>query len=380
MSTTKTLGESFGLTESLTMTGEGPAARRAARRARASTHVGYRTALLEAKAILESAWAGDKAAGIRLNEAITTSDLFKSAAGEVLDTMTLASYEDIATQWTKFAARTTVPNFKPKRILDLHNSRRGLARVPEKTNYPIAKTDMEERFISVGKFGEQFGYTFEARLNDEYGELEQVPNGWAVNCRYTEDDEALEQLADGVTGAPNPEFFNAGNGNLMTGTLDFDNLETAYTTVTTKRSSDGRLRSPGPLQLIVGPALSMQAERLINTSWARRTLADGSVIEEPNPLRGKFTVTVMDNLPGTAWFLVPLPSAPRPAFYVAFLRGFETPDVRFKNDQGQRVGGGAIPAEQGSFDNDTVWYRVRHIVGAAAGDPLFTMASDGLSA
>src|SRR5690606_2300831 len=160
--------------------GEGPAMRRARRDQRAKESAPYRRALVEAKAILDAAWAGDKMAGIRLNEAITTSDLFRSATGEVLDTMTLAAYEDVPTQWQKFAARTTVPNFKPKRLLDLQGNRAGLPRVPEKTNYPIADAEMAERLISVGKFGQQHGYTFEARLNDEYGELQQIPNGWAI--------------------------------------------------------------------------------------------------------------------------------------------------------------------------------------------------------
>lgn len=370
-------GESFGLTGNLTMVGEGPAMRRARRDQCARESAGYRRSLIEAKAILDSAWAGDKMAGIRLNEAITTSDLFRSATGEVLDTMTLASYEDTPTQWTKFAARTTVPNFKAKRLLDLIGNRAGLPRVPEKTNYPIASAETAERFISVGKFGQQHGYTFEARQNDEYGELQQIPNGWAVNSRYTEDDNALEQLADPTTGAPNTEFFNADNGNLGGGELTAANLQAGFTAVTTKRDSDGRIRRPGPIQLVVGPALQMEAERLLNTTEIRYTDADGRTVVETNPMRGKVTLTVLENLPGTAWFLMPAPNAPRPAFYVAFLTGFETPDVRYKNDQGRRLGGGDIPAEDGSFDNDTVWFRVRHIVGAAGGDPLFTYASDG---
>lgn len=379
MSNVKIAGEAFGLSPAMQMVGEGPAVRRRRRDARAAESAGYRRQLMEAHAILTDAWAGDKAAGLLLNEAMTTSDLFRSATGEVLDTMTLAAYEDVAPQWSKFAARTTVPNFKPKRLLDMQNSRSGLRRVPEKTNYPLASTSMEERTIAVAKFGEQFGYTFEARLNDEYGELQQIPNGWAVNARYTEDDEALAQLADGSTGAPNPAFFNVGNENLGAGELTAANLQAAYTTVTTKRSADNRIRRPGPLQLVVGPALELQAERLLNTTEIRYTDSEGATVIETNPMRGKVTVTVLENLPGTSWFIIPAASAPRPAFYVAFLTGFETPDVRFKNDQGQRLGGGSIPAEQGSFDNDTVWYRVRHIVGAATGDPLFTWASDGLA-
>src|SRR5690606_34950411 len=175
--------------------------------------------------------------------------------------------------------------------------------VPEKTNYPIADSSMDERTIAVEKFGEQYGYTFEARLNDEYGELQQIPNGWAVNARYTEDDNALAQLASPTTGAPNPAFFNVGNANLGTGALTSENLMTAITAVSTKRDSQGRIRRPGPLQLVVGPALQMTAERILNVAEWRRTDADGTTFLEPNPVRGRLTLEVMENLPGAAWFV-----------------------------------------------------------------------------
>lgn len=369
------IGESFGLTNDLTMVGEGPEARRRARDARAQANPRYAQALLEADAMLSAAWAGDKAALLRVNEAITTSDLFKSATGEVLDTMTLAAYQEQTTQWTKFAARTTVRNFKSKKLRDFTGASQRLPSVPEHSNYPIADADLVERLISVGKFGEQYGYTLEARVNDDIGELNQVPNSWASKARYTEDDEAIELLADPTTGAPNTEFFNAGNGNLGTGVLDFDNLSAAYTQVTTKRDENGRIRTPGPLQLVVGPANALRAEQIMNTTEVQ--IGTDPRLRQTNPLRGKMTLTVLDNLPGNAWFILPMPTAPRPAFYVAFLTGFETPDLRYKSDQGNRMGGGSIPADQGSFNDDTIWYRVRHIVGAAAGDPLFTYASDG---
>lgn len=379
MTNTILIGESFGLDANLTMSGEGPAARRRRVRERARSNPGYRRALTEAKSLLEAAWAGDRVASIRVNEAMTTSDLFKSAAGEVLDVELLQAYDEQPVQWNKFAARTTVRNFKPKRLRELIGSTATLARVPEHTNYPEAKHDVAERQIAVAKFGEQFGYTFEARVNDEIGELQAVPGGWATKARYTEDDAALESLANPVTGAPSTAFFNAGNGNLGTGALTADRLQTAITTVSTKRDKNGRLRTPGPLQLVVGPALQIAAERILNTTEIRSTDANGNTVITTNPLRGKVTLTVLANLPGTAWFVIPMPTAPRPAFYVAFLAGFETPDLRYKADQGQ-IGGGDVPVDQGSFDDDTIYYRCRHIVGAASGDPLFTYASDGLGA
>ncbi|WP_152185346.1 Mu-like prophage major head subunit gpT family protein [Segeticoccus rhizosphaerae] len=367
-------GEAFGLSPELTMVGEGPRARR--ERERASERM--RRAMVEAKAMLEAAWGGDPLARIRVNEAITTSDLFKSAAGAVLDREMLAAYQTVTPSWQAYAAPTFVKDFKPKTLTELIGNTGALPKVPEHTNYPIAQSDAAERQIRVAKFGQQYGYTLEARINDDIGELQSVPNGWAAQATATEAHNALSQLANPLTGAPNTAFFTGGN--LGTGALTADNLQTAYTAVTTKRDKDGALLVAPAMQLVVGPALQFTAERILNTSEIRTTVGSDTFIQS-NPFSGKVKLTVLSDLPGTAWFLLPVPQAGRKsAFYVAHLRGFETPDLRAKADQGVRIGGGAIPAGEGSFDDDTIWFRVRHITGAAPGDPTFTYASDGIAA
>jgi hypothetical protein len=378
MSTAIFRPETFGLSRDLTMVGEGPRARRNRERASES----MRRAAVEAKALLEAAWAGDPVARLRVNEAITTSDLFKSAAGVVLDRLLLADYERTAGgTWSRFSARTTVKDFKPKQLVELSSNTGGLPKVPEHTNYTKANVGATERFIQVAKFGEQYGYTFEARVNDDIGELEQVPAGWAYQATATEDQASLEQLANPLTGAPNTAFFTAGNGNIGTGALTADNLQAGYTTATTKRDKDGKLLIAPAMQLAVGPALQFTAERIMNTTEIRTTDGDGNTVIQTNPFKGKVTLTVLPNLPGTAWFLLPVPQPGRKnAFYTAFLTGYETPDLRAKADQGVRFGGGSINPADGSFDDDTIWFRVRHIVGAAQGDPTFTYASDGIAA
>ena len=368
--------ETFSLSSDMVLLGEGPAARRA--RVRASEAM--RKQILSAKDLLEAAWQGDPVARLRVNEAITTSDLFKSATGEVVDRMLLADYEREEPTWQAFAAPTTVKDFKPKTLAELTRNTRGFARVPERSDYPIANTTAAERTIKVNKFGEAFGYTLEARINDELGELQQVPSGWAYQARVTESDVALEQMVNVITGAPNTAFFNVPNDNIGTGALNETNLQAAIVKLTTKKDKDGKLLRAPQLQLVVGPALQFAAERIMNAAELRIVTGSTTSIQ-PNPFKGKVKLTVLADLPGAAWFVLPVPQAGRKnAFYVAKLLGFETPDTRYKADQGQRMGGGSIGVDEGSFDNDTVWFRCRHIVGGASGDPTFTWASDGLGA
>ena len=88
---------------------------------------------------------------------------------------------------------------------------------------------------------------------------------------------------------------------------------------------------------------------------------------------------MLPSLPGTAWFILPVPRAgQKNAIYVGKLIGYETPDIRVQANQGNAIGGGALSPQSGSFDNDTLYMRVRHVVGAAQGDTTFTLASDGL--
>lgn len=322
--------------------------------------------------LLQAAWQGNDRVRHAVNEALTSSDLFVSATGDVFDRELLAQYEQMPRQWQKFATRTTVRDFRPKKLIDLVAGTARFSRVPEHTNYAEAGYSTAERTISVAKFGEAFGYTFEMRVNDQLNELQAVPGSWAQKAIRTEDYEALAQLANPLTGAPNTAFFNVGNGNLGSLALTADNLQTTITAVRTQRDKDGSLLYPGPLKLVVGPAQAFTAQRILSAAELRTVAGQVTTVEQ-NPFSG-ITLEVLDNLPGTAWFVLPATSAPRPSFYVAFLTGYETPDMRVKRDQGQRMGGGDVPVEDGSFEDDTIYFRARHITGAAQGDPKFAYA------
>lgn len=377
MQTTKFMSEAFGLSEDGVIVGESPVARRAALRANPRKA----QAAVEAKKMLTAAWAGDRYATARVNEAITTSDLFRDAVGAVMDVELVQSYQTVSPAWERIARRTTVRNFKPKTLRSLVGTNYALPKVPEHTPYPVAPgLDRKDQQIRVDKFGERYGYTLEARINDEIGELQEVPGQWADVARRTEDDTVLAMLANPVTGAPNTSFFKPANSNIGTGALNPTNLETALNQVVVRRDTSGRLLVAPTLQLVVGPALQFVAQRVLNATEVEITMPDGTKLRQPNPFAGRVTLTIMPNLPGTAWFVMPAPSSTKPAFWVAFLNGYESPEVRQKADQGAQIGGGAIAANEGSFDDDTIWFRVRHIVGATVGDPTFTYASDGLGA
>ena len=361
------VGESFGITEAGTFLSGGPATHRKPSPQRAK-------AIAEAAELWGRAWDGSDRAALLVKEALSTSDLFRSVTGDVLDRELLAKYTDLPVQWTGYAARTRVRNFKPKALVDILGGRTALDPVAELAPYPEAVHDTDEYKIQVGKFGRRFGYSWEAGINDDIDELKQLPANFATAARLTEDRTARSLLVQ-ADGTPNPDFFKSANGNAATtAALDADNLSAAITTVSTKEDAEGNILDPGDLILVVGKAQEMTARRLLNATEIRVTVGTKTTLE-PNWLRGAITLVVDSGIKGTAWFVLPAPTSPRPAFAVAFLTGHETPDIRVADVTGSRPGGGSISPEEGSFNEDGVFYRVRHVVGGATVVPTHTYAS-----
>ena len=118
------LAESFGLNVESGMDGTTNAARRALTPARAK-------ALTEASQLWGKAWAGNRMAAVAVQEALTTSDLFKSATGDLLDRELLATYQDLTPSWQEWASATRVRNFKPKKLVDIMGGKSALDLVPE---------------------------------------------------------------------------------------------------------------------------------------------------------------------------------------------------------------------------------------------------------
>lgn len=370
--------ETFGLTEAGTMPGTSPLVRR-------QYSPQMLAAMDQADRLLESVFHdGNPRAAVALKEALSTSDLFKSATGAVLDQQLLAAYQQQQPQWAQFATRTTVRNFKPKRLVDILGGRSSLSRVPELTEYPGADYKTREYFIQVAKFGRMFGFSWEALLNDDLDELRTIPNAFATAAALTEENAALALIADLSTGAPNTAFFKdysgldpAGpNTTPATAALTTESLAAGITAVKSRKDPEGNLVAPGRLVLVVGPALEMQARQILSATEIRMTSGNRTSVM-PNYLAGAVDLVVHNRLPGNAWFLLPAPTEARPALAVAFLTGYETPDIRQKANQGTRVGGGAIGADEGDFDVDGIYYRCRHVVGAGTVDPLHTYASTG---
>jgi len=366
--------------------------------------------------LVEGALAGDdlaqgaikaevkRAMYMEAEESHSTSD-FPTALKAITTAAFLADYEQINSVYPQFTRPYNVNNLRPQSFYSLAYDTTnlpatnggedgivadgvggisGLPRVPELTEFaPISFVASESSF-GVAKYGARVNFSFEMLLNDEWGVLETLPNQLAVLARNQEDIVATEVLAS-PTG-PNAVFFNATNGNILTGNpaLSIDALTDAAASIRS-RVYNGNPVVANRLAVMVPPALEAEAKRLLGVSAFQITDPVNGVYTYANPT-SDLTLIVNPWLPvidksanvNTTWYMLPYASAGiRPAVVFSKIRGREAPELRIANSTGEYLGGGAVPGREGSFLNDDIEFRIRHFVGAAGIGFETTAVSNG---
>jgi hypothetical protein len=360
----------------------------------------YFTQLNEAYQLFGRAMGGSKRAMLDLVEAFSTDD-FPFLFGDILSRELLPQYQVAPAIWPQFTRRTVTRDFRNHKLVDLLGGQGILDAVPELSEYKARDLDEAEYELRVRKYGARFALSWESLVNDDLGGLDGLPNRLAVSARRTEDHHATSMFV-GAAGPLTTFWQNYGTfdnrataavmGNDSAGNpigdnpdLTVDSLDAAITAIMSRLDEDGAPVMVDGLILVVPPALTNVAARILEARELR--ISEGSNVEiiVGNYLSGQVEPVTNPWLPvidqsgnsSTTWYLLPVPSSPRPALAMGFLRGNETPDLRLKSSDSQRVGGGLMAPEDGSFDNDDIQYRVRHVMGGATVDPFATLASQG---
>jgi len=328
------------------------------------------TQILEARELFQKAMNGNLRARAELEETLTTSD-FPKLLGAAYGRELQGAYGAIAPVWDKFAKRLTVNDFRPKKLIDITGGRGALERVREAAEYPARKASESERSFQVDKYGARFPLTWEMIKNDDLGAFRDFPQRLATAARETEERIALLP------------FFNAGGTGLSTfasaravagQTLSKATLNAGLQAIAQRKDEDGRpVIVPEPI-LMVPTALATVAADIVNVirnedPTTGDVRAGNGLVATPQIVVNPWLDIVGSGYTSIAktWYLQAGPNTTvKPTWGVAFLAGEETPDLRVKNDQGNRVGGGNLGPEEGSFDDDTIQYRVRHVAGGAA--------------
>lgn len=240
----------------------------------------------------------------------------------------------------------------------------------------------------VESYGKKYSTAWQDIIDDssDLGTFDRLPETLAQSAIATEES-FLNDLFMTTTGWLT-SVFSTGNGGVapLTSTLTFDNLVVAmkhFGKMTTP--TDGHPMPVEPKYLMVGPALRMDALRLLNSTELIVSANGGTrnVIQALNlelivnpwlPLK-MTSGTIGD----TAWGLFADPNTLSvPLAEHGLLRGHETPEILMKASNQSLVSGGQLSPMDGDFDRMGIeWKIMMYFGGTATGDARGAVVSNG---
>jgi hypothetical protein len=332
--------------------------------------------------------------GAAMEEAATTSD-FPILLGMILDQTLLTQYKMILPDWKEYIDTGTQSDFRPSQLVKLWGLEGALPPVAQGGEYNEVYTAEGKVSIQLSKFGKQFGLTWEDVLNDRLGVFTDAAKKLAQSAQRTEY-RAVTNLYSSATG-PNATLFSSAAGNpASTITHPVDgalvknstnlpltaaNLATVIGLIRRQRDVEGEPLLFEKIHVVVPSALDIQLRRILNpasiivsggdsTAGAKaqqftslNILNQYSIVPHVNPYLDSIDLTA--NASGTWYVFVDKNDAPAVQFN--YLRGHETPEVFRKMANATGVDGGGEAME--SFEDDKMWWKVRHVFGGTTIDP-----------
>jgi len=324
----------------------------------------------------------------RFVETISTSDA-PLALAQVININVLPQYAATQPIWSQFSSRRVVRDFQNVKFIDIVGNFEKLQNagdqpvgvlpvIPELAPYPYVSITSTEVEANVNKRGAKFGFSWEEYKNDPVGFLADFPRQLAELAVNTEDWVTTDTLVNGVTAASQ---FDPGTG-VSDPALSYDAVQQASQQVA-YRQVGGRYVRVNRFILMVPPALELTAQYIVNRT--NITITEGDVqfgVGSFNPL-GNISVVVNPWLESaTEWYMLPDPSAAgRPAIATMFQAGEEAPTLLVNGLQGGFYPSGAqAPWSVGSFDNDSIDFKLRTVGGAGLITEEAIVWSDGTDA
>lgn len=347
---------------------------------------------------MNEAIAGSLRGNIRkaaeLVEAMSTTDAVFNFA-HAFNLNFIPQWEKAPRTWTKIAGTRGASDFRPVNLYTLTRKwDKGTLGdgepapvspvVPEGTPYPLAYMAGEQ--IEGGKLlkrGFKTDFTFEAMKNDAVGFINALPGEMREVALDTEEYEVYSALTAALTadnaleGGANPD----GTTVLAKAPLSREALIRAKAELATRKVADRQIGTRlGNLVLLVAPGQKINADFIINT-LALKEITKSTLTFTANgynPLAG-IEVVETEYFSGPKWALVPAGGkvGNRPTLERLQLIGYEAPELRVSDFTGTYVGGGSVAPFEGSFDNDSVTFRLRQFGGGIAWTPQAFIWSKG---
>lgn len=336
---------------------------------------------------------GDSKAMEWLVEGISTSDV-PALLTPAINIQFLAQYADQPIVWNQIADEYTADylgavqfgsfEFDTSNLPSVNDGDAyvgaGLPGVAEFGEYPAVKYATEQLEAELRKSGVRFRFSWEAQMKAR--NFDHIALSTAKFARYAaeQEDIALAKQFVSTAGVINSAFTDLASNPA----LDLESLQAAKAAARNVLV-DGRRVTARDYALVVGSALVDQANDILSVRSVERT--DGSDVYTIAPRNSDVSVVdfwALEQVGGFAtpgatddyWFLVPRGGA-RSAFLEIFLDGYRTPSITVKDSGHFTLAGGAVPAREGAFEDDSIETRGRHLVEATALTPSIVIASNG---
>jgi hypothetical protein len=270
-----------------------------------------------------------------------------------------------------------------------------LAEVPEKAPYPESSRSSIQYPIKAKKYGRMFDISWESIVNDDLGALQDTPVRFAT-ASIRSDAKMVTRLYAGDVGTHmneqhaepwpyvDPTTYNlfqltntAGTTNTINCIADVLSITAiikGLTAMAQFTDLNGEPIENSARMLVVPPALEIPAREYVTSAWKMWIDQAGGSTPTAYPMSNVLAQTQLqvivdkylpfiDTVNGqTGWYLFADPSA-MPALESSRLSGHETPEIAMHISNQVTVGGGAVSPLAGSFEDDTMKYRVRNIAG-----------------
>jgi hypothetical protein len=351
----------------------------------------YDKRLTEALRLMSGDGMSETKRAYLISEAFKTTD-FPVLLGDSIERAVIANYQSFPDQvdgiWTtvkKIVQAGSVGTFNTAKRVRLNVSSL-LEEVVESYQYTDASASETEYSYSVKKYGKKFPISWESIVNDTLGAFASVPRDMAIAAKESEEKFITGMYFDSA--GPKTAYFEASGGcnggTLSTLALSATNLKTAVAQFGKMFNVGGIPVFNRPKYLVVPPSLEVTAREILNST----TYVTGSDIMIPGqsiiPQLG-LQLVVAKWIPGivtsgtvadTCWALFADP-AYLPAGEFGTLRGFQNPSLFMKSANQVSLNGGSVDPMLGSFESDTIEYKVKSVFGGCTLDPRAGWASKG---
>lgn len=342
-------------------------------------------------------------ASYRLKDVIEAqgTSQFQWYMGHILQRRTYAMYNKMGHEWSSYVRTSTVPDFRNVERLWRNDAAAPMEFLQEQEQYAYTGVTGDTTEYRIAKYGRLMGLTWEDLINDDLNFLNDFPQTLATSAVMTEA-RFVTDLYTAADGTPNTTVFSSGNGNLLTandelGTganaaLSIDSLRAAVFQMQKQTYADDDNNLPlmfSSFVCVIPHSLSIVADFLQNAREIRHSTGGTSRVAKGsneyefimnNNMMGniRFVVNPWIDIKGGSttrneWYLFGMPTNARPGIEVAYLRGHERPQLFMRREDSRSLGGGDT---RGSFEQDTLDYKIRGVFGGAVIDHRQMLASN----